>query len=345
MEDGKYVAGSIWFYSPNRVAPVFFALAFLTSGSVHLWQTLHYKCWRLTGIYVFCATLFTAGFIIREIGTFDEGNLVKYIISICLVYAAPPLYELGNYYVLGRILYFVPYHSPLHPGRVLTTFSAISMIVEALNAHGAAFAVNQSLSQSQRDTGKALLKAALLMQIIVVCLFVALALYFQVKCKRNGINSAKVHTPLMTLYISTAIIATRTIYRVVEYFDLTNVNFSQPNFDPSSLSPIVRYEWFFYVFEATIMLINSVLLNVRHPRRWLPPSTKIYLAKDGVTEVTGPGYKQDRNFFATLFDPFDVYGMIRGTDKTNRFWDNESPGNAEISSKTASSHRGRTLSV
>lgn len=38
---------------------------------------------------VFCAICFTGGFIVREMGAFDLGNLVKYIVSICLVYAAP----------------------------------------------------------------------------------------------------------------------------------------------------------------------------------------------------------------------------------------------------------------
>ena len=42
-----------------------------------------------------------------------------------------------------------------------------------------------------------------------------------------------------------------------------------------------------------------------------------------MTEVTGPGYKQERNFFATLVDPFDIYGMIRGKDKETRFWDED----------------------
>ena len=49
-----------------------------------------------------------------------------------------PLFELANYYMLGRILYFVPYCSPIHPGRVLTTFAAISIVVEALNGNGSA---------------------------------------------------------------------------------------------------------------------------------------------------------------------------------------------------------------
>jgi hypothetical protein len=161
------------------------------------------------------------------------------------------------------------------------------------------------------------------MQIVVVVLFVALALHFQTRCRRNGIQSDKLNNTLATLYLSTVIITARTIYRVVEYFGISSVNFKDPHFNPNNLSPIVRYEWFFYVFEATLMLLNSVLWNVRHPRRWLPKSTKVYLARDGVTEIMGPGYKQERNFLATLFDPFDVYGMIKGRDEATRFWNED----------------------
>ena len=49
----------------------------------------HYKSWRLTGLYVTCAVLFTAGFITREMAAFDYSNLVKYIVTVVLVYAAP----------------------------------------------------------------------------------------------------------------------------------------------------------------------------------------------------------------------------------------------------------------
>ncbi|XXH01167.1 blue light receptor [Hypoxylon texense] len=275
MEDGQYVDGSVWFYAPNKGAPIFFAVAYLATGAVHFWQ-------------------------------------------------AVPLYELANYYVLGRVLYFVPYYSPIHPGRVLTTFAAISMIVEILNGIGASYIANQTLPQDVRERGYSLLKAALIMQFAVVSLFLVLAATFQRKCRRNGINHVKVNRPLLTLYISSAIIMVRCVYRTIEFFDIADANLSSSEFDPSTISPVVRYEWFFYVFEATLMLCNSVLLNVRHPRRWLPKSTKVYLAKDGVTEITGPGYKQERNFVASLFDPFDLYGMIKGRDKTTRFWEETS---------------------
>ena len=41
------------------------------------------------GVYTFCALLFTAGFILREVGTFNYDNLDIYLSSIVLVYAAP----------------------------------------------------------------------------------------------------------------------------------------------------------------------------------------------------------------------------------------------------------------
>lgn len=52
-------------------------------------ETSHYKSWKLTGLYVFCAILFTGGFITRVLGAFDYGDLIKYIVSLCLTYAAP----------------------------------------------------------------------------------------------------------------------------------------------------------------------------------------------------------------------------------------------------------------
>ncbi|KAK1753520.1 RTA1 like protein-domain-containing protein [Echria macrotheca] len=318
---GEYVNGSIFFYAPNKGAPVFFALAFALSGAYHAYQCVHYNSWKITGLYVFCSMLFVGGFIVRELGAFDYGDLIKYIVTICLVYAAPPLLELANYNILGRILYYVPYHSPVHPGRVITTFGFISIVVEALNGNGASLSANQSLPLWRQDLGRNLLKAALLIQVGVIGLFLLLAVTFHRRCRRAGITHAGLNNALYTLYASTALLATRTIYRVVEYWSIADFHYEE-GLDPMTLSPIIRYEWFFYVFEAALMLCNNVMLNIRHPRRFLPKSTKTYLAQDGVTEIQGPGYDDKRNFFITILDPFDLYGTIRGRNKAERFWEN-----------------------
>lgn len=34
------VDGSFWFYAPNQGATIFFLFAFLTSGLIHVWQTM-----------------------------------------------------------------------------------------------------------------------------------------------------------------------------------------------------------------------------------------------------------------------------------------------------------------
>jgi hypothetical protein len=126
---------------------------------------------------------------------------------------------------------------------------------------------------------------------------------------------------LYTLYASTLLLSARTVFRVVEYWSVADTDFWRPGgVDVDSLSPAIRHEWFFWVFEASLMLANHVLMNVRHPRRYLPKSAKTYLARDGVTEVDGPGYKDGRAFLVTVVDPFDLWGLVKGREKV-KFWE------------------------
>ncbi|POS70258.1 RTA1 domain-containing protein [Diaporthe helianthi] len=152
-ENGQVVPGSYWIFAPNKWAPVFFAAAFAFSGLWQVWQGHQYKCWHVTWHYTLCALIFTAGFITREIGAFHYGNLPVFIASSCLVYAAPPLYEAANYHILGRVLFYVPYHSPIHPGRVWTTFAMLASVVEGLSSVGASYSANQALTARTQDLG------------------------------------------------------------------------------------------------------------------------------------------------------------------------------------------------
>ena len=71
------------------------------------------------------------------------------------------------------------------------------------------------------------------------------------------------------------------------------------------------------------MIINSLLLNVRHPGLYLPRNNKIYLAQDGVTEIEGPGFSDKRMFLWTILDPFDIVGWVKGRDKATRYWEEQ----------------------
>lgn len=78
------------------------------------------------------------------------------------------------------------------------------------------------------------------------------------------------------------------------------------------------------------MVINTFMLNARHPMRYLPRNNKIYIAQDGVTEIEGPGYEDTRPFIVTLLDPFDVVGMMKGRNMQQRFWETHAEGRLQV---------------
>jgi len=111
------------------------------------------------------------------------------------------------------------------------------------------------------------------------------------------------------------LIFVRCIYRTVEHFSAEELRYVD------AISPIIRYEWFFYVFEVIPMIMYTFLWNVRHPRHYLPQNHKLYLAKDGVTEIEGPGWTDDRAFVVTAIDPFGLCGGRK--EKHKPFWEND----------------------
>jgi hypothetical protein len=244
-----------------------------------------------------------------------------------------PVYELSNYIVLSRLLHYIPQLSPLHPARVVTTFLGISIIVELLTSNGAAEAVNSTSTPAEISIGKGLLKAALILQLFVLLAFVSVAGRFHYNCMKAGHldklqeTRAKILGVLITLYISSALIGTRTIYRTIEYFATADIKSPKPGetFDPLSISPVIRYEWFFYVFEVTLMLTNTFMFNLRHPRKYLPRLNTTYLGEDGV-EKEGRKFKDHRGIATKLFDPFDIIGLLKGNDKKDRWWENGMDG-------------------
>ena len=179
------------------------------------------------------------------------------------------------------------------------------------------------------NTGKALLKVSLILQLVVAFLFTTLEVVFHRRCSSMGIRNRKVTVPLATLYTSMAFITIRTVYRVVEYWALEAA--------PSSagdVSPVVRHEWYFLVFEGSVVLLDCMLFNVFHPRRYLPERNNIYLAQDGQTELEGPGWEDKRPLIVTLCDPFDIMGALQPSSKKQKFWEKNRSESVALNPRT-----------
>ncbi|KAE9984707.1 hypothetical protein EG327_004918 [Venturia inaequalis] len=309
---GRRVEGSIYYYAPNKIAPVFFTVLFFSSGIIHFYQTARYRSWRTTALMPWASLLLTVGFALREVGAFNyiysPRNLDIYIAESVMIMSGPPVYAAINYIVLSRILFYVPYLSLIHPGRVLTTFLAADAVCEVLIINGVQRIANSRFSEASRKLGGDLTKAGLILQAILFLLFVLLAAVFQRRAQRAQVLTPSLKTTLTVLYVSCTIVTARCIYRIVEFFEWGN-------------GPLAHSEVYFWIFEASIMFINTAMLNIWHPGKRLPRSNHTFLAKDGKTELLGPGWEDKRPFLVTFFDPFDIAGLIMGKDKKTKFWD------------------------
>jgi hypothetical protein len=170
-------------------------------------------------------------------------------------------------------------------------------LIETLNSLGVSLSANPSSSVKVQDLGSRLTVAALSLQLAVIIIFVFLAGLFHLKCAKAKLNVKNVTTILITLYVSMFLIFIRCIYRLAEHMGSTAVHLDDPE-SLLALSPILRYEWFFYVFEGMIMLLNSVLWNIWNPGRYLPKSSHVYLSQDGRTELEVFDQSDDRPLLA-----------------------------------------------
>ena len=217
-----------------------------------------------------------------------------------------------NYFILGRTLHYIPYLSPIHPGRVVSTFIGADTIVEVLTATGAA-RIADSKDPHTVSTGLSLIKASIVLQLVLFLCFVAIQAVFHSRCVRQNVLSPNIRSMLYLLYFSNGLIGIRNIYRVVDVF-LGGTG---------SSAYTETHEVFLYIFDALPMLVNSLMLNLIYPASLLPRSNKIYLSQDGHTVRQGPGWQDQRPFFVTVLDPFDLMGLVTGRDQKTKFWENE----------------------
>ncbi|KAL8861030.1 MAG: hypothetical protein Q9178_002543 [Gyalolechia marmorata] len=311
---------SLYPYSPSKVAPIILLAVFLASTAHHIYLNIRYKSWRITATLPWGGLLFVVGFAMREVSAFKPNHLPIFIASICLLLLAPPVFAVTNYIVLGRVLYYVPYLSPIHPGRVISTFLGLDAVIGVITGNGGARVASVDASPSDIRAGRAMLRASIILQLVSFFLFVALEGFFHRRCIRQGLlapkpspeankQSKNLRRILYLMYISSAIISCRHVFRVVEVFQ-------------GSDGYLARHEWPLYVFDGVFMFANMLMLNIWNPMRYLPNDNKIYLSKDGVTQRLGPGWVDKRPFVLTIIDPFDVGGLFMKKDKF-KFWDNE----------------------
>ena len=253
---------------------------------------------------------------------YRDQDIDVFIAQYVLLFLGPPLFAGAEYFILGRVLAYVPYYTPIHPGRVLSTFIMLDTIVEILAVNGASAQATAKTVRA-RNQGQYRMLVSLILQAVLEVVFLALVNMVERRCRRAKIFPRNLKIVCYILYVTSLMMLVRCIFRIVEGFELLDCSLDRPN-----CGPVDQHEWFFYVFEVANIFLFVALLTTFPPGKYLPPNEKVYLDPVDGTERVGPGFaKADkRPMWQTVIDPFNLRRILTGSGLVvDRFWERNYP--------------------
>lgn len=291
------------------------------------------------------ALLYTIGWILRAISSYNPDNVNVYIAATVFVYAAPPVFSASAYNILGRIMHYIPMFAWLNPNRTVLFFVYIGAIVEGLTAAGGARIATGATETDKYRSGATLMAISVILQCIVELGVVSIIATLHRKCSRAGMLSPNLRFVFYTLYGTSTLVLMRCIYRAVE---------SLYTLDPPGVACsdtceyFQRNEWLLYAFDAAPMVLFTFWINLMHPGRYLPRDKTRYLDTDGITERMGPGWLDSRPAIETIIDPLDLAGLMRKNKHHTKYWDEPQQWPVcedAFTTGTASNVRGRSVAA
>lgn len=69
---------------------------------------------------VWATSVWIAGFVCRSISVYNVQSVNIFIAQFVLIIVGPPLYAAAEYFILGRLIAYLPYYASIHPGRVVS---------------------------------------------------------------------------------------------------------------------------------------------------------------------------------------------------------------------------------
>ncbi|KAL2067746.1 hypothetical protein VTL71DRAFT_15842 [Oculimacula yallundae] len=242
-------------YNPSIAAAAVSCVLFALTTGMHIFQMHRSRAWFLIPLVV--GGLFEViGFAARAYSASEKApnwGLGPYIIQSVLTLVAPALFAGSIYMILGRVILMTDgeTYSIVRRKWLTKMFVFGDVFAFLLQASGAGLMSTASMTK----TGEYIVVAGLLFQILFFSLFVLTSLIFHTRLNSSPTQpslSVPWRKHLWALYISSALILIRSIFRVVEFLQ-------------GNAGYLFRHEVFMYVFDALLMFGVLVLFNVCHP--------------------------------------------------------------------------------
>ena len=193
----------------------------------------------------------TVGYIGRSLAHDQTGALPPYIMQSILLLLAPVLFAASLYMTLGRAIVAIrgEQHSFIPPRWLTRVFVAGDVMSFLVQASGAGLIVKSGADSA--SLGENIIVGGLILQVIMFGLFCSVAATFNFRFRKSSTTlrgeaaSIPWQKTLNMLYITSACIMVRNVFRVVEYAQ------GQKGYT-------LTHEWCTYIFDAVLMLCVMV---------------------------------------------------------------------------------------
>jgi hypothetical protein len=178
-------------------------------------------------------------------------QLMPYVIQSTFILVAPALFAASIYMILGRLMRSLSATSlSIIPVRWLTKLFVCGDIASfVVQASGAGVMV----TADSMETGENIILGGLFIQIFIFGLFAVTSAIFHVRVRRYRFQSdGRWEQTMVMLYIVSALIMVRSIFRVIEYI-MGHDGYPLKN------------EWTRYIFDAVLMFGVVVMVGWRYP--------------------------------------------------------------------------------
>lgn len=240
-------------YDPSLPAAIVATIIFAVLTAVHFWRlrragAVYFTPFLIGGIFQ------TIGYCGRIWSHFDKESIGGFVMQAILILVAPALFAASIYMILGRLIRALgAEHLSLIPIKWVTKiFVTGDVIAFGLQAGGGG--IQSAGTLEMYDMGEKIIIAGLFVQIAVFGFFVVTALLFHSRMLKNshaGTSQGPVawKRHLYVLYVTSALILIRSIFRVVEYLQ-------------GNGGYLISHEVFIYVMDALLMAIVMAIFAV-----------------------------------------------------------------------------------
>ncbi|KAI6373023.1 hypothetical protein MCOR25_003554 [Pyricularia grisea] len=254
---------SLYHYDPSIPGAIVVAVIFLLTTVFHFWQLIKTRCWFMIPLAV-GGILEVIGYAGRAKSGDESPNwtLGPYIIQAILLLVAPALFAATIYMALGRVIQRVDGESrSFVPFRWLTKIFVTGDVLSFfLQAGGGGYQAVGTLEAL--ENGSNVIIAGLFVQLFCFGCFIVVSIAFHMAIKKQPTRQSSSDIPwqkhLKALYVGSALIMVRSIFRVVEYLQ----GFS---------GYLLSHEPYLYVFDALLMICVMIWFNWIHPGEILSP--------------------------------------------------------------------------